>query len=68
MPFPTREENLLQLNQEEFDFNLQFEHLFFSIIPSVLFIAISSWRTVSQSRKPTVVNAPIFQLVKVVRS
>ncbi|KAF7558131.1 hypothetical protein G7Z17_g146 [Cylindrodendrum hubeiense] len=64
MPFSTGEGNLLQLNQEDFDFNVQFEQLFFSIIPSVLFIVTSLWRTVSQSRKPTVVNAPIFQLIK----
>ncbi|KAH8673178.1 putative ABC multidrug transporter [Ilyonectria robusta] len=65
MPFSTGEENLLQLNQEDFDFNVQFEQLFFSIIPSALFIVTSLWRTLSQARKPTVVNAPFFQLVKV---
>ena len=51
MPFSTGEEKLLQLNQEEFDFNIQFEQLFFSIIPSVLFIITSLWWTVSQARK-----------------
>ncbi|RAK98819.1 putative ABC multidrug transporter [Aspergillus ibericus CBS 121593] len=65
MPFTSGEGNLLQLNQKSFDFNLQFEQLFFSIIPSALFIVTSLWRTVSQARKPTVVNAPIFQLIKV---
>lgn len=65
MPF-VAEENLLQLNQEDFDFNIQFEQLFFSIIPSVLFIVGSLWRTLSQARKPTVVNAPVFQLLKLV--
>ncbi|RDL31764.1 Uncharacterized protein BP5553_09166 [Venustampulla echinocandica] len=64
MPFATGEDNLLLLNQEEFDFNLQFEQLFFSIIPSTLFIVISLWRTLSQARKPTVVNAPVLQLIK----
>ncbi|ETS77081.1 hypothetical protein PFICI_10955 [Pestalotiopsis fici W106-1] len=64
MPFSTGEENLLQLNQADFDFNVQFEQLFFSIIPSVLFIVTSLWRTISQARKPTVVNAPVFQLIK----
>ena len=68
MPFSAGEENLLQLNQEEFDFNIQFEQLFFSIIPSVLFIVTSLWRTLSQARKPTVVNAPVFQLIKLVCS
>ncbi|CAI7602046.1 unnamed protein product [Penicillium glandicola] len=64
MPFTTGEENLLRLNQKDFDFNIQFEQLFFSIIPSTLFIVTSLWRTLSQARKPTVVNAPVFQLVK----
>ena len=66
MPFSGGEENLLQLNQEGFDFNVQFEQLFFSIIPSALFIVTSLWRTFSQARKPTVVNAPVFQLIKLV--
>ncbi|KAH9905410.1 putative ABC multidrug transporter [Xylariomycetidae sp. FL2044] len=64
MPFYAGEENLLQLNQENFDFNVQFEQLFFSVIPSVIFIATSLWRTAVQARKPTVVNAPAFQLIK----
>ncbi|KAF7591124.1 hypothetical protein BBP40_001960 [Aspergillus hancockii] len=65
MPFTTGEDNLLQLNQEDFDFNIQFEQLFFSIIPSALFIVTSLWRALSQARKPTVVNAPpVFQLIK----
>ncbi|KAJ5973001.1 ABC transporter integral membrane type 1 [Penicillium vulpinum] len=64
MPFTTGEENLLRMNQEDFDFNIQFEQLFFSIIPSALFIVTSLWRTLSQARKPTVVNAPVFQLIK----
>lgn len=68
MPFSTGEENLLQLNQEDFDFDVQFEQLFFSIIPSALFIVTSLWRTLSQARKPTVVNAPFFQLLKLVCS
>ncbi|PQE15658.1 ABC multidrug transporter protein [Rutstroemia sp. NJR-2017a BBW] len=64
MPFFMGQDDLLHLNQEQFDFNIQFEQLFFSIIPSVLFIVISLWRTLSQARKPTVVNAPVFQLIK----
>ncbi|KAJ5201107.1 hypothetical protein N7449_005910 [Penicillium cf. viridicatum] len=64
MPFTTGEENLLRLNQGSFDFNIQFEQLFFSIIPSALFIVTSLWRTLHQARKPTVVNAPVFQLIK----
>lgn len=68
MPFPTGDGGLFQLNQESFDFNVKFEQLFFSIIPSVLFIATSLWRTASQARKPTVVDAPVFQLIKLVPS
>ncbi|RAH55406.1 ABC multidrug transporter [Aspergillus piperis CBS 112811] len=64
MPFTTGKENLLQLNRNSFDFNLQFEQLFFSIIPSALFIVTSLWRTLCQFRKPVVVNAPLFQLIK----
>ncbi|KAF3400199.1 Canalicular multispecific organic anion transporter 1 [Penicillium rolfsii] len=64
MPFTTGEGNMLHLNREQFDFNLQFESLFFSIIPSVLFITSSLWRTLSRIRKPVVVNAPVFQFIK----
>lgn len=66
MPFTTGEDDLLQLNRHDFDFSVQFEQLFFSIIPSVLFVVVSFWRTLSQARKPTVVHAPVFQLTKVV--
>jgi hypothetical protein len=66
MPFFPEQDNILQLNEQQFDFNVQFEQLFFSIIPSVLFIITSLWRAASQVRKPTVVNAPVFQLIKLV--
>ncbi|KAJ8120690.1 hypothetical protein ONZ43_g2663 [Nemania bipapillata] len=64
MPFFSEGQNLLELNQTGFDFNIQFEQLFFAIIPSALFIATSLWRTLTQARKPVVVNAPVFQFVK----
>ena len=67
MPFSDDSEHLLHLDQDNFDFNIQFEQLFFSIIPSALLITSSLWRMVSQPRKPTVVNAPTFQLIKLVR-
>jgi hypothetical protein len=67
MPSFGEQEGLLELNKDGFDFSLQFEQLFFSIIPSVLFIVFSLWRSLSQARKPTVVDAPIFQLIKLVR-
>ena len=65
MPFTTGDEHLFELNQVQFDFNVQFEQLFFSILPSALFIVTSFWRTLSQARKPTVVDAPVFQVIKV---
>ncbi|KAE8374180.1 putative ABC transporter [Aspergillus bertholletiae] len=64
MPFTNGEGNMLHLNQEQFDFNLQFESLFFSIIPSALFIPSLLWRTLAQVRKPVVVNAPVLQFMK----
>ncbi|GKZ21921.1 hypothetical protein AbraIFM66951_007309 [Aspergillus brasiliensis] len=64
MPFTNGEGNMLHLNQKQFDFNLQFEALFFSIIPSVLFIPSSLWRTLAGIRKPVVVNAPVLQFIK----
>ncbi|KAF9694299.1 hypothetical protein EKO04_007720 [Ascochyta lentis] len=65
MPFSTAAGQLLQQNGKQFDFNIDFEQVFFSILPSTLFIAASSWRTLYQARKPTVVNAPIFRSIKV---
>ncbi|RAH75408.1 putative ABC multidrug transporter [Aspergillus aculeatinus CBS 121060] len=64
MPFANGEGNMLHLNQKDFDFNLQFESLFFSIIPSVLFISSSLWRALARMRKPVVVNAPVLQSIK----
>lgn len=55
------------MDQANFDFNLQFEHLFFSIIPSVLFIPASIWRILSLARRPTVVKAPVHRCIKLVR-
>ncbi|RGP81066.1 ABC multidrug [Fusarium longipes] len=56
--------DFLELNEAGFDFSVQFEQLFFSVIPSTLFIVFSVWRSLSQARKPTVVEAPVFQLIK----
>jgi hypothetical protein len=67
MPFSNGEAHLFQFNENGFDFNVQFEQLFFSVLPSVLFIITSAWRTFHQSRKPAVVHAPTFQLMKAVR-
>ena len=58
---------MLDMNHVDFDFNLPFEQLFLSIIPSALFILSTSWRIVRQFRKPNVINARAFQLIKLVR-
>jgi bifunctional pyridoxal-dependent enzyme with beta-cystathionase and maltose regulon repressor activities len=68
MLFPIDQRGLLQLNRERFDFNIEFEQLFFSIIPSVVFISTGAWRALSRARKPVVVKAPVFQLIKLVYS
>ncbi|PVI01957.1 putative ABC multidrug transporter [Periconia macrospinosa] len=64
MPFTTGETKLLQLDSQRFDFNLEFEQLFFSILPSALFIIAASWHTLSQVRKPKIVHAPTFLYIK----
>jgi hypothetical protein len=66
MDFNTGQQDLFNFNQVDFDFNVQFEQLFLSIIPSVIFIVASSWRAASQLRKPTLVKAPVFQSIKLV--
>jgi hypothetical protein len=65
MPFVSGED-ALQLDSEHFDFNLQFEQLYFSIIPSALFIVASLWRTLLQARKPKMVHSYAFQYPKLV--
>ncbi|KAG9688401.1 putative ABC multidrug transporter, partial [Aureobasidium melanogenum] len=64
MPFDAGQHDLFSFNNVEFDFDIRFEQLFLSIVPSVLFIVASSWRAVAQFRKPTLVKAPIFQSIK----
>lgn len=66
MPFTTENHALLALESSRFDFSIQFEQLFFSIIPSALFIGASIWRTSYQAQKPIVVVAPEFHKVKLV--
>ncbi|KAK9787168.1 putative ABC multidrug transporter [Seiridium cardinale] len=50
--------------RDEFDFTILFELVFFSLVPSVVFIILSIWRSILLLAKPTIVNAPILQLVK----
>jgi di/tricarboxylate transporter len=66
MPFSAGEGQLFQQNHEQFDFNIEFEQVFLSTIPSALFILVSLWRIIYQARKPAVVNAPIFRFIKAV--
>ncbi|KAF4770080.1 hypothetical protein HAV15_011453 [Penicillium sp. str.  len=65
MPFSSPNGSLFEQNSKQFDFNVDFEQVFLSIIPSALFIVPALWRTVYLTRKPAVVNASIFRLVKV---
>ncbi|OQD65677.1 hypothetical protein PENPOL_c005G03066 [Penicillium polonicum] len=65
MPFSSPNGSLFEQNSKQFDFNVDFEQVFLSIIPSALFIIPALWRTVYLTRKPAVVNASIFRLVKV---
>ncbi|KAI1421564.1 putative ABC multidrug transporter [Xylaria sp. FL1777] len=56
--------NLFEQDHATFDFNLQFEQLFFSIVPSALFIVSSLWRALYQARRPAIVHAPTVQWIK----
>ncbi|TQV93036.1 ABC multidrug transporter [Cordyceps javanica] len=58
-------QSLFQINEKQFDFNLRFEQVFFSIVPSAIFIVASLWRALFQASRPVVVAAPVFQAVKV---
>jgi hypothetical protein len=67
MAFATSEGTLLEPNQARFDFSIEFERLFFSILPSVIFIVAAIWRTLVRAKRPVIVHAPIFQLLKIVQ-
>ncbi|KAJ8130651.1 hypothetical protein O1611_g2976 [Lasiodiplodia mahajangana] len=56
--------DLFEQDHATFDFNLQFEQLFFSIVPSAVFILSSLWRVLYQARKPAIVHAPTVQWIK----
>ncbi|KAI0965812.1 putative ABC multidrug transporter [Xylaria arbuscula] len=56
--------SLFEQDQATFDFNLQFEQLFLSIIPSALFILSSLWRALHQAKRPAIVHAPAVQWIK----
>ncbi|KAF6816591.1 ABC transporter [Colletotrichum plurivorum] len=52
--------------RDDFDFTLRFEHIFLSILPSVIFIALSIPRGVSLLRKPALVGGVLLRVSKVV--
>lgn len=43
-PFTASSDAIRPVDGLRLDFNLDFEQVFFSIIPSALFIALSTWR------------------------
>jgi hypothetical protein len=64
--FNSGDGTLLQQDDKGFDFNLRFKHLFFTIVPSELFVVASSWRMIYLVRKRKVVHALTFQYIKCV--
>jgi ATP-binding cassette, subfamily C (CFTR/MRP), member 1 len=50
-----------------FDFTLQFEKIFFSIIPSSIFIALALTRIFLLCRRPAIVGGALFRGFKLVR-
>ncbi|KAL7621968.1 hypothetical protein AAE478_007469 [Parahypoxylon ruwenzoriense] len=48
----------------DFDFTITFEQLFFSIVPSAVFVVASLWRTALLIRRPVIVDAPLLRLTK----
>ncbi|KAJ5611482.1 hypothetical protein N7528_008587 [Penicillium herquei] len=64
MPFYSQNNSLFDQNSEQFDFNLGFELVFFSIIPSILFISGALWRTAFLTKKPIIVKSSAFRSLK----
>lgn len=52
--------------RDDFDFTVQFEQTFFSLVPAAIYIVISLSRAALLTRKPTIVSAPGLQLAKLV--
>ncbi|KAI1662286.1 putative ABC multidrug transporter [Daldinia decipiens] len=50
--------------RDDFDFTVKFEQLFFSLVPSVVFIFLSLWRICLLIHRPTIVDAPMLRLIK----
>ncbi|KAI0528525.1 hypothetical protein GGR58DRAFT_509205 [Xylaria digitata] len=50
--------------QDDFDFTVKFEQLFFSLTPSALLIILCIWRVITFARRTIVVEAPYLWLGK----
>ncbi|KAK4185165.1 canalicular multispecific organic anion transporter 1 [Podospora australis] len=50
--------------RDDFDFTIKFERIFFSLIPTSLFLALSLSRLVHLIRKPIIVGGTLLRLVK----
>ncbi|KAK6854265.1 hypothetical protein PG995_009358 [Apiospora arundinis] len=50
--------------RDDFDFTIKFELVVFSVVPAAIFVILALWRTLHLSRKPVIVNEPVFQLLK----
>jgi len=57
---------LMQQDARGFDFNLRFEQLFFTIVPSALFIVAASLRKGFLVRRCKIVHAAVLQYIKCV--
>lgn len=52
--------------RDDFDFTIKFEQVFFSMIPAIVFAALSITRILFLSRQPKIVGGPVLQIVKLV--
>ncbi len=52
--------------RDDFDFTFRFEHIFLSILPASIFVAVSLTRSVILIRRPRVVGGNAFGLAKLV--
>lgn len=53
--------------RSDFDFTQKFERVLFSVVPASIFILVAGARVLHLARKPRLVLATSFQLVKLVR-
>lgn len=64
--FAYGDDDLLRFNSRQFDFSIQFEQLFFSILPSSILIVASTWHFISRYNSRPSVAAPILRRFKAV--